>query len=70
MNPARLPVMIASSRATVGARPANGNSPGTRGKLAAANRAEAVCRYLRMEAGNAPGRSQPSNSLAVPGQRW
>jgi len=35
-------------------------------KLGAANRAEAVCRYLRMEAGNTTERSQTSNSPAVP----
>jgi LuxR family transcriptional regulator, regulator of acetate metabolism len=39
-------------------------------KLRAANRAEAVCRYLRMESGNATGRSQMSNGPAVPRQRW
>jgi len=39
-------------------------------KLGAANRAEAVCRYLRMESGNAAGRSQLSNGPAVPRQRW
>jgi DNA-binding CsgD family transcriptional regulator len=35
-------------------------------KLGAANRAEAVCLYLRMEAGSATERSQTSNSPAVP----
>ena len=39
-------------------------------KLGAANRAEAVCRYFRMESGNATGRSQMSNGPAVPGRRW
>jgi LuxR family transcriptional regulator, regulator of acetate metabolism len=39
-------------------------------KLGAANRAEAVCRYLRMESGNAAGRSQTSNGPVVPRQRW
>jgi DNA-binding NarL/FixJ family response regulator len=39
-------------------------------KLGAANRAEAVCRYLRMESGSATGRSQMSNVSAVPRQRW
>jgi DNA-binding NarL/FixJ family response regulator len=39
-------------------------------KLAAANRAEAVCRYLRMESGSATGPSQMSNGPAVPRQRW
>ena len=39
-------------------------------KLGAANRAEAVCRYLRMDSGNAAGRSQLSNGPAVPRQRW
>ena len=39
-------------------------------KLGAANRAEAVCRYLRMEAGNATERSQTGNSPAVPRRRW
>jgi len=39
-------------------------------KLGAANRAEAVCRYLRMESGNATERSQMSNGPAVPRQRW
>jgi DNA-binding CsgD family transcriptional regulator len=39
-------------------------------KLAAANRAEAVCRYLRMEATNATERWEMSNSPAVPRRRW
>ena len=39
-------------------------------KLGAANRAEAVCRYLRMDSANAAGRSQLSNGPAVPRQRW
>jgi DNA-binding NarL/FixJ family response regulator len=39
-------------------------------KLGAANRAEAVCRYLRMEAANATERSQMGNSPAAPRRRW
>jgi len=39
-------------------------------KLGAANRAEAVCRYLRMEARNAPNGSQMSSTPAVPRRRW
>jgi len=39
-------------------------------KLGAANRAEAVCRYLRMESENAAGRSQTSNGPVVPRLRW
>src|SRR5215472_3941703 len=39
-------------------------------KLGAANRAEAVCRYLRMEAGNATERSQTAGGPAVPRRRW
>jgi DNA-binding CsgD family transcriptional regulator len=39
-------------------------------KLAAANRAEAVCRYLRMEATNATEQSQMRNGPAVPRRRW
>ena len=39
-------------------------------KLGAANRAEAVCRYLRMQATNAREQSQLSNSPAVPRRRW
>lgn len=39
-------------------------------KLGAANRAEAVCRYLRMYSGNAAERLQTSNGPVVPGRRW
>jgi LuxR family transcriptional regulator, regulator of acetate metabolism len=39
-------------------------------KLGAANRAEAVCRYLRMQARNATERPQVSNGPAVPRRRW
>ena len=39
-------------------------------KLGAANRAEAVCRYLRMEAGNATERSQMGSSPVLPRRRW
>jgi LuxR family transcriptional regulator, regulator of acetate metabolism len=39
-------------------------------KLGAANRAEAVCRYLRMESQNGTGRSQTSNGPIVTGRRW